>query len=165
VFTDRWWEEVVSPEIARGAAEVGRDPAVLHRWGWLITAIDEEDPERAIADAKLQIAFYLTVKTYDSLVELHGWQDAVAAIRAAFRGPDPRSMAKHVSDDMLSAMAICGDSAQATSMLASRKHLPHTGFFAAPGFLVSPRRRAQYTAATLALFGQLGDRRGNGGRE
>ena len=159
VFTDRWWEEVVNPEIARGAAQVGRDPAQLHRWGWLITAIDDDVPERAIADAKLQIAFYLTVKTYDSLVELHGWQDEVAAIRASFRGPDPRAMAAHVSDEMLSAMAICGDSAQASSMLDARKHLPQTGFFAAPGFLVSQRRRARYAAATLGLFEQLADRR------
>ena len=164
VFTDRWWEEVVNPEIARGAAEVGRDPEQLHRWGWLITAIDDDAPDRAIADAKLQIAFYLTVKTYDSLIALHGWQEEVAAIRAAFRGPDPRAMAEHVSDEMLAAMAICGDTKQAAGMLAARKHLPHTGFFAAPGFLVSPRRRARYATATLALFEQQADRQ-NGGSE
>jgi 5,10-methylenetetrahydromethanopterin reductase len=150
LFTDRWWDEIVEPEIARGAVEAGRDPAGLHRWGWLITAIDDEDPERATADAKLQIAFYLTVKTYDSLVELHGWQDEVAAIRAAFRGPDPKAMADHVTDEMLSAIAICGDTAQAVSTLATRKHLPNTGFLAPPGFLVSPRRRGRYTAAIVA---------------
>jgi len=157
VFTDRWWTEIVNPEIARGAAEVGRDPAALHRWGWLITAIDDECPERAIADAKLQIAFYLTVKTYDSLVDLHGWQDEVAAIRTAFRSPDPRTMAEHVSDAMLASMAICGSTAQARNMLAARTHLPLIGFFAAPGYLVSPRRRARYTAAALALVEQLAD--------
>jgi 5,10-methylenetetrahydromethanopterin reductase len=162
VFTDRWWDEVVNPEIARGATEAGRDPATLHRWGWLITAIDDDVPERAIADAKRQIAFYLTVKTYDSLVEMHGWQDQVAAIRATFRGPNPKAIADHVSDDMLTAMAICGDSAQARDMLAARKHLPHTGFFAAPGFLVGPRRRVRYTTATLALLEKLADAHGNG---
>ncbi|MET0705210.1 MAG: LLM class flavin-dependent oxidoreductase, partial [Mycobacterium sp.] len=77
VFTDRWWSEVVDAELSRGARETGRDADLLRRWGWLITAIDDEDPQRAISDAKLQIAFYLTVKTYDSLVELHGWHDEV----------------------------------------------------------------------------------------
>src|ERR1700704_4292123 len=85
LFTDRWWEEVVDPELARGADTAGRDLGSLHRWGWLITAIDDADPERAATEARLQIAFYLTVRTYDSLVELHGWQDQVAAIRAEFR--------------------------------------------------------------------------------
>ena len=151
LFTDRWWGEVVEPEIARGAAQVHRDSARLHRWGWVITAVDDDDPERAIADAKLQIAFYLTVKTYDSLVELHGWQDQVAAIRGTFRTSNPKAMADHVTDEMLSAIAICGDSAQAASMLAARKCLPHTAFLAAPGFLVGSRRRARYTAASIAL--------------
>ncbi|MDT0347837.1 LLM class flavin-dependent oxidoreductase, partial [Streptomyces litchfieldiae] len=80
VFTDRWWTELVEPELAGGAEASGRDVASLRRWGWLITAIDDEDPQRAIREARLQIAFYLTVRTYDSLVELHGWQDEVAAI-------------------------------------------------------------------------------------
>lgn len=163
LFTDRWWNEVVEPEIIRGATEAGRDPAALHRWGWLITAIDDEAPERAIADAKLQIGFYLTVKTYDSLVELHGWQDEVAAIRAAFRSPDPKAMAHHVSDDMLSAMAICGDSTQAIDMLRARKRLPQVGFLAPPGFLVGTRRRARYAGAIVAVSDHIADRRATEG--
>ena len=58
VFTDRWWTELVEPELARGAEATGRDPAELRRWGWLITAIDNDDPARAVRDARLQIAFY-----------------------------------------------------------------------------------------------------------
>ena len=44
LFTDRWWDEVVDPELARGAESAGRDADSLHRWGWLITAIDDADP-------------------------------------------------------------------------------------------------------------------------
>jgi 5,10-methylenetetrahydromethanopterin reductase len=151
LFTDSWWNEVVDPEIERGALAAGRDPASLRRWGWVITAIDDENPERAIADAKLQIAFYLTVKTYDSLVELHGWQDEVAAIRSAFRTADPRTMATFVTDEILWAIAVCGDCAQAAAMLAGRKRLPETGFFASPSFLVSQRRKALYDRAAIGL--------------
>lgn len=154
LFTDRWWTEVVDPALAAGAVQGNRDPATLHRWGWVITAIDDEDPARAIADAKLQIAFYLTVKTYDSLVDLHGWQDEVAAIRAAFRSANPKSMADHVSDDMLNSIAVCGDSSQAASMLAARKRLPETAFFAPPAFLVSTRRKSGYDAAVVAFAGR-----------
>ncbi|WP_102143256.1 LLM class flavin-dependent oxidoreductase [Mycobacterium hubeiense] len=155
LFTDRWWEEVVDPELSRGADTAGRDASSLKRWGWLITAIDDADPGRAITDARLQIAFYLTVRTYDALVELHDWQDEVAAIRAEFRNGRPKAMADHVTDEMLWAVAICGDAAQAREMLNQRKRLPETAFIAAPSFLVGRRRRSEYDAAAVRLASEL----------
>ncbi len=156
LFTDRWWSEVVDPQLRTGAEQAGRDAAALLRWGWVITAIDDEDPARAVEDARRQIAFYLTVKTYDSLVALHGWQDEVAAIRAEFAGGDPRKIGSHVTDDMLWSMAACGDTAQATEMLAGRKNLPDLGFLSPPGFLVSPRRRKHYGNNTVESVHQIG---------
>ncbi|MDT5129975.1 MAG: hypothetical protein QOG79_6273 [Mycobacterium sp.] len=154
LFTDRWWTELVEPALARGAESSGRDAADLRRWGWVITAVDDDDPQLAIREAKLQIAFYLTVRTYDSLVELHGWQDEVAAIRAAFRSNRPESIADHVTDDMLWSIAICGDSEQAREMLSARKRLPDLAFSSPPSFLVGRRRRARYDAAAIGLMSQ-----------
>jgi 5,10-methylenetetrahydromethanopterin reductase len=149
LFTDRWWNEVVDPELTRGAQSRGRDTGSLRRWGWLITAIDDADPHRAIREARLQIAFYLTVRTYDSLVELHGWQDQVAAIRTAFRSGRADAIADHVTDEMLWAIAVCGDTAQAREMLKARTRLPGTAFISPPGFLVGQRRRSTYDAAAI----------------
>ncbi|BBX17204.1 5,10-methylene tetrahydromethanopterin reductase [Mycolicibacterium duvalii] len=156
LFTDRWWTESVEPALARGAESSGRDVADLRRWGWLITAIDDNDPARAVREAKQQIAFYLTVRTYDSLVELHGWQEEVAAIRAAFRTNAPDTIADHVTDDMLWSIAVCGDSAQAREMLSARERLPELAFSSPPSFLVGRRRRAQYDAAVIELMPQQG---------
>lgn len=155
IFTDRWWTELVEPELARGAESSGRDPAELRRWGWLITAIDNDDPARAIRDARLQVAFYFTVKTYDSLVELHGWTDEVAQIRSAFRSGQPETIADHVTDDMLWSIAICGNDKQAHEMIASRKRLPDMAFASPPSFLVGRRRRAGYGAAATRVLSQL----------
>jgi 5,10-methylenetetrahydromethanopterin reductase len=155
IFTDRWWDEVVDPQIQVGATQADRDASKLLRWGWVITAVDDDDPKRAIDDAKRQIAFYLTVKTYDSLVALHGWQDEVAAIRAEFTAGDLRASGSHVTDEMLWSMAICGDAAQATEMLAGRRRLPDTGFFSPPGFLVSQRRRSHYGAQAIRFLGEI----------
>lgn len=155
IFTDRWWEEVIDPQLAAGAAAAARDSAALHRWGWVITAIDDADPARAIRDARLQIAFYLTVRTYDSLVALHGWEDEVAAIRAAFRTSRPDSIAEHVTDEMLWSIAICGDTAQARAMLKNRRRLPETAFFATPSFLIGRRRQANYHANTIGFASQM----------
>jgi 5,10-methylenetetrahydromethanopterin reductase len=95
------------------------------------------------------------VRTYDSLVELHGWQDEVAAIRAEFRNGHPKAMADHVTDEMLWAVAICGDKAQAREMLSHRKRLPDTAFVAAPSFLVGQRRRSEYDGAAIRLASDL----------
>lgn len=156
LFTDRWWTEVVEPQLELGATRRGRDATGLRRWGWVTTAIDNDDPKRAVEDAKRQIAFELTVRTYDSLVALHGWEDEVAAIRAEFSGGNLRELGKHVSEDMLWSIAACGDSAQATEMLAARRRLPDLGFLSPPGFLVSSRRRARYGEQVVELFGQIG---------
>lgn len=156
LFTDRWWSEVVEPNLTLGAKRAGRDPTGLLRWGWVITAINDEDPQRAIDDAKRQIAFYLTVKTYDSLVELHGWQDEVAAIRADFAAGDPRAIGAHVTDEILWAMAACGDTEQAREMLTARSALPDLGFHSPPGFLVSTRRRAEYGTKIVEAFTRTG---------
>ncbi|MGO8850407.1 MAG: LLM class flavin-dependent oxidoreductase [Mycobacterium sp.] len=155
LFTDRWWNEVVDPELTRGAELSGREAVALRRWGWLITAVDDVDPERAIREARLQIAFYLTVRTYDSLIELHGWQDQAAAIRKAFRSGQADTIGSHVNDDMLWAMAICGDMAQARDMLKSRKRLPDIAFISPPSFLVGRRRRSDYDAAAIRLASDL----------
>jgi alkanesulfonate monooxygenase SsuD/methylene tetrahydromethanopterin reductase-like flavin-dependent oxidoreductase (luciferase family) len=155
LFTDRWWTELVEPELARGAESSGRDPAELQRWGWLITAIDNDDPARAVRDARLQVAFYFTVKTYDSLVELHGWTEQVAKIRSAFRSGHPETIADHVTDEMLWSIAICGDDKQAREMLASRKRLPDMAFAAPPSFLVGGKRRGRYGAAATRVLSQL----------
>lgn len=154
LFTDRWWAETVEPALLRGCATSGRDPAALHRWGWLITAINDADPERAIRDARMQIAFYLTVRTYDPLVEVHGWQEPVAAIRATLRSDRPDRIADHVTDDMLWSIAVCGDTAQAREMLRGRKQLPDTAFVSPPSFLVGARRRSEYDAAAIQFAGE-----------
>ncbi|WP_235486063.1 LLM class flavin-dependent oxidoreductase, partial [Frankia sp. AvcI1] len=127
----------------------------LRRWGWLITAVDEEDPERGRRDARLQIAFYLTVKTYDTLVELHGWGDEVAAIRTAFRSGDIPGMAAAVSDEMLDAIAVCGDLEEAAQRLAARKALPDLAFLSSPAFMVGDRRRARYAESAVRLMSSV----------
>jgi alkanesulfonate monooxygenase SsuD/methylene tetrahydromethanopterin reductase-like flavin-dependent oxidoreductase (luciferase family) len=154
LFTRRWWDEVVRPSVAAGAAAADRDPSELVEHGWVITAVDDDDPERAVEDARRMVGFYLTVRTYDPMVELFGWQAPVAELREAFRQGDIKAMTKAVTDDMLAEIAVCGTTADARAALAAKG----TGlardvvFLAPPSFLVSDRRRAAYARASLALM-------------
>ncbi|MFD7474758.1 LLM class flavin-dependent oxidoreductase [Streptomyces sp. NPDC059837] len=159
LFTDSWWNEVVRPAVARGDDE--HDPAGTRplEHGWIITAVDDNAPERATADARRMIAFYLTVRTYDPFVAHHGWEEPVARLRDAFRAGDTDAMARAVTDEMLTEIAVCGTTADAKDTLARRAaSLPRDiGYFAPPSFMVSRGRRAAYARAGLALIGALPD--------
>jgi 5,10-methylenetetrahydromethanopterin reductase len=156
LFTRSWWEDVVRPAVDRGRAErpTGSDGAAPTEHGWIITAIDDAAPERAVADARRMIAFYLTVRTYDPFVVHHGWEGPVERLRAAFKAGDTDAMAAAVTDDMVAEIAVCGTSAAAKDALRRREGaLPRdVAYFAPPSFLVGRRRRAAYAEASLALL-------------
>jgi alkanesulfonate monooxygenase SsuD/methylene tetrahydromethanopterin reductase-like flavin-dependent oxidoreductase (luciferase family) len=152
LFTDLWWEETVDPNLAAGATAAGRDPAQLRKWGWVITSIDDDDPARAERDARLMIAFYVTVRTYDTLTSLHGWDAAVADIRNAFKATDIDGMAAAVPRDMLDSIAVYGTMAEGRDRLAARRRLPQLRFHSPPSFMVSPRRVAGYSGSIIELL-------------
>ena len=154
LFTDRWWEETIDPNLAAGAATAGRNADDLRRWGWVITSVNDDDPARAERDARLMIAFYVTVRTYDTLTSLHGWDRAVSAIRDAFRAHDIDAMAAAVPQEMLDAIAIYGTTADARDRIAARRRLPHMRFHSPPSFMVSPRRVADCSRAIIQLLSQ-----------
>jgi alkanesulfonate monooxygenase SsuD/methylene tetrahydromethanopterin reductase-like flavin-dependent oxidoreductase (luciferase family) len=153
LFTRTWWDDVVRPALAKGAAQA-EHPAPPREHGWVITAVDDDDPERAVTDARRMIAFYLTVKTYDRYAEHHGWTTQTAAIRTAFAARDTGAMARAVTDDMLEAIAVCGTTADARAALARRgDSLPRdVAYLAPPSFMVSERRGQRYALASLALL-------------
>ncbi|GAA3526994.1 LLM class flavin-dependent oxidoreductase [Amycolatopsis ultiminotia] len=156
LFTASWWNRVVRPAVEKGAAENNRAGRPTEQ-GWIITAVDDTAPERAIAEARRMIAFYLTVKTYDPFIAHHGWEGPAARLRAAFRDNDPDAMAAAVTDDMLTEIAICGTTAEAKQQLARRADaLPRdVGYFAPPSYLVRRQRRAAYARASLGLLDAL----------
>ena len=153
LFTDRWWDEVVDPNLAAGAASTGRDPADLRRWGWVITSVDDDDPgsggARRPADGRL-LRDREDVRLPDVAARLG--RTAVAAIRDAFRAGDMDAMAAAVPADMLDAIAVYGTTAEARDRLAARRRLPDLRFHSVPSFMVSPRRAAAYGEAIVDLL-------------
>jgi alkanesulfonate monooxygenase SsuD/methylene tetrahydromethanopterin reductase-like flavin-dependent oxidoreductase (luciferase family) len=157
LFTRSWWDDVVRPAADKGLAQRAADAPAPVEHGWIITAIDDAAPERAILDARRMIAFYLTVKTYDPYVTHHGWEGPVEQLRAAFAQGDTDGMAAAVTDEMLAEIAVCGTTADARATLKRRAgSLPRdVGYFAAPSFLVGHKRRVAYGESSLALLGEV----------
>ncbi|HEY4411018.1 MAG TPA: LLM class flavin-dependent oxidoreductase [Acidimicrobiia bacterium] len=106
LFTPEYVAKVVRPALGRGAARTGRDPDVPIA-GTLICAVDA-DGDDARRAAAAQLAFYLTVKTYDAIADLHGFTDRVEAIRAAWKAGDHPGMVAAVTDEMVDAWALAG---------------------------------------------------------
>lgn len=111
LFTTTYIEEVVRPAIARGAAHAERDPGDVEVISMVICAI-HDDPEVARREAAQQIAFYSSVKSYDTVLDVSGFAKEGAAIREAFGRRDLPAMFAAVTDDMIDAMAVAGTAEQ-----------------------------------------------------
>jgi probable F420-dependent oxidoreductase len=106
MFSPRYVEEVVRPELAKGAAQTGRDTPVPIN-GMIICAV-ADDAGAARRAAATQIAAYATRVATDALLEFHGFMGEVAAIREAFGRRDFPAMVGAVTENMLDQYALYG---------------------------------------------------------
>ena len=71
--TGRYIAEVMRPAIAEGAEAEGRSGDEVEVSDWVVVAVSD-DEQQAREDVKRQIAFHATVRTYDRILELHGFE-------------------------------------------------------------------------------------------
>ncbi len=139
IFTTRYLREVARPALEEGARRAGRDPSAVKIASEIITVISD-DPEQARQEARLQVAFYSTVRTYDIILDLHGFQEEKERIRDAFRRNDPQAMAAAVSDRMLAEMAVCGTAGQVIEQMERYRGLVDIPILYTPTFGVPVAR-------------------------
>lgn len=152
LYSRRYLAEVVRPALAAGATKAERPAGEPKIAGYVITSISP-DGEEARRDAKRQIAFYSTVRTYDPILDLHGWADQKAAIRAAFARRDWAAMAEAVTDDMAEAVAIAGTPDQCREQFPQYEGLLDEALFYSPTFGVSRERIAENHRLIIETFG------------
>ncbi len=109
--------EVVRPAVARGAADAGRDPSSVSLTNSVVLQLSE-DRERARFEAALQIAFYATTRTYRPVLDLHGFGDLTAPLRAAYARGDLAEMAR-LAMPMVDTYAIAGSEDECRERLAA----------------------------------------------
>jgi probable F420-dependent oxidoreductase len=121
LFTPEYVREVARPALARGAEHAARAASVPIA-GYLTCSVGE-DREAARDAARAIVAFNSTVKTYEAIHRLHGWDPHVETIRAAWRGGDFAGMMEAVPREMVDAIAIAGTPEEARAQLAERAGL------------------------------------------
>lgn len=152
LYSRRYLADVVLPAVADGLAREGRARGAFDVAGYVITSI-ADDRQMAREEAKRQIAFYATTRTYDAILDLHGWQAEKDAIRAAFRTFDIAGMTAAVSDEMVDEMAIAGTAGECRAQLARYDGLLDHVLFYPPSFGVKPERVRENYALIGAIFG------------
>jgi probable F420-dependent oxidoreductase len=119
LFSPEYVTEVVRPVLAKGAEDVGRASPVPIA-GYLICAVDNDDPGRARRLAAGQIALYAVTRTYTPLLERNGFGEEAANVRAAWGRSDRAGMIEAVSDRMIDALALAGTEADVRARYARR---------------------------------------------
>jgi probable F420-dependent oxidoreductase len=118
LFTPEYVRDVVRPALARGAEHSGRGAAVPIA-GYLTCSVDA-DRDAARDAARAVVAFNSTVKTYESIHRLHGFEPNVERIREAWRERDFPGMASAVTDEMLDTIALAGTPDEVRERFAER---------------------------------------------
>jgi probable F420-dependent oxidoreductase len=153
--TPRYIEEVMRPALAQGAEQAGRaDVAAVA--DWVIAAVSD-DADQAREDARRQLAFHATVRTYDSILRLHGFDDVAAQIRELWKSFDLAGMTALVSDEMLDEMAVAGTPDECRAALRRRAASADRVLLGAPVVATDPGRIRDYHDAIVDTFGERSD--------
>jgi probable F420-dependent oxidoreductase len=118
LFTPEYVEQVARPALAKGAERGGR-AAEVPIAGYVTCSVDS-DRDAARSAAKAVIAFNSTVKTYEVIHRLHGFEPHVERVRAAWREGDFAGMANAVPDEMLDTIALAGTPEEVRERFAER---------------------------------------------
>jgi len=137
--TVRYLDDVVLPNIAAGAADLGRQPADIELIStvFVVTGRDEAEMRTAMAVAKQQIAFYASTPTYRIVLETHGW-DFGERLNAMSRRGEWESMAAVIPDEVVGEVGIVAEPDEVGPAIKARygDRLARIGYYTLDG---SPR--------------------------
>jgi probable F420-dependent oxidoreductase len=107
LYSRKYITEYIKPNLEIGAKRAGRTVKDLDITTLLITSVSQ-NREQALRDAKNQIAFYASVKSYEEILNLHGWEKQKLTIWEHFKTFNLPKMAEAVTDDMVEQIAVAG---------------------------------------------------------
>lgn len=120
--TAKYIEQVIKPELLKGAERAGRDPSTLEvaGGGFVCTGPTQADVDRAIEAARARVAFYGSTRTYHEVFEVHGWADIGPRLHEMSVKGEWEAMPRAVSDDVLEHFIVAGTYDQIVPRLLER---------------------------------------------
>jgi probable F420-dependent oxidoreductase len=156
VASPKYLESVVRPALVEGAERAGRPPAACTMTASPLVSISD-DIELARMEAKLQIAFYATTRTYLPILELHGRHDIVGELRSAFARGNRARMVELIDDGLCDAIAIAGPADEVRGRVVEWGRVADRLLLSGPWYGVSAGRIAENHDALIETFGGLSD--------
>ncbi|MCP9271173.1 LLM class flavin-dependent oxidoreductase [Mycolicibacterium arenosum] len=139
LFTTKYVEEIVRPAIAKGAAHSERNPADVEVISMVMCSI-HDDPLIARRELAQQIAFYSSVRTYETVLDVNGFSAEGRIIREAFAEHNFQAMFDAVTDDMIDAMGVAGTADQVRRGLTRYEGVLDHIMLYAPSVGIAPER-------------------------
>jgi alkanesulfonate monooxygenase SsuD/methylene tetrahydromethanopterin reductase-like flavin-dependent oxidoreductase (luciferase family) len=137
LHTEQYFDSRIVPEIAEGAAAIGRDPATIDLLLYRCCSPTDRNP-RAERDARRQIGFYAATKTYFNALAEMGFAAEARRAQEALPSRDFDALERSVSDAMLAAFALVGDIEYCARRLSEIETSAHKLLLFPPYLNVSP---------------------------
>lgn len=144
-------EQVVKPDIAKGAARSGREIGEVENAQQVIISI-ADDRELAKREAKQQIGFYATTRTYTPVLALHGFEEIVSKLRRAYQERDMDKLASLVSDEMADTFALYGSADEVKEKADKFDGVVDELVLGGPWYRVDPARLIENYRRILTTF-------------
>ena len=118
----KYLDEVILPNVARGAAKSGRklEDIELSGGGFLATGPDDASVAKQIETVRQQISFYGSTPSYFGVLEVHGRRELGEKLNRLSRDGKWEEMARAVPDDVVHELAIVGRHDQIVPRLRER---------------------------------------------
>jgi probable F420-dependent oxidoreductase len=106
----KYLREYLLPHIQEGLAKSGRSRKdfTITTTPFVIVGRNAEEIERAKAGVRQQISFYASTRTYQVVLETHGWGDVAPKLNELAAKGDWAGMPKLITDEMLDVYAVTG---------------------------------------------------------
>lgn len=125
-------DEVVLPNIRRGADRGGRDPddVTLATTVFAVVGETDEAREKAREDVRRQIAFYGSTRTYRTIFAVHGWEDLCDDLHELSVNGQWSDMPALVTDEMVDAFSVEGSWSEIRDRVEARyEHIDRVGLY------------------------------------
>jgi probable F420-dependent oxidoreductase len=108
--TRTYLDDVILPNIERGAAKAGRSlsDVELSGGGFIATGPDDQSVRKQVESIRRQISFYGSTPSYFGVLEAHGWGKLGQQLNQLSRDGKWQEMAAAVPDEVVHAFATIG---------------------------------------------------------
>jgi probable F420-dependent oxidoreductase len=147
----RYIKEIVSKSLKEGFEKSGREGAKFEKASIITCAISEKKSDAKEA-VKRTIAFYATVRTYQPPFLLHGFEKETKKIREAYFSGNVDSMFSNVTDEMVDAFAVVGNTDEVLEKIDAYREYIDIPILSAPHYFLDFQEVRDYQNRIFEAF-------------